>query len=426
MDIFDQIIIGYESVKATIRQINDILKDPDKYRNHGADVPHGLLLVGSPGTGKSTLAKCLMRSCGRQAIIFRRDAAEKEFMEELQRAFEEAAEKAPCVILLDDIHLYASSPYSSEWAGLQAAIDECKDKDVFVIATANSINCVAPSLLRPGRFDYILTLSDPSGKVAEKIIAHYLKGVELGKDVNILDIVKILDGQSCAALESALNIARINAVYDGSSKICRKHLIPALMQVVYQLRKSDKEFTPGELKSLAMHESAHAAVCEILFPGHVASVSLLAKDDETNGMTSYYQRFSSEKDLMNLAMVSLAGKAGVELYSGDMDMGADLDIQSARGLIRDWAAKLGGAGFSSIERPNDDISPELMHANETIIAAKLDELYGRTKSILHDNWDFVERICAELLKEETLLSSDILRIRESCRHSKKKYFEEME
>ena len=186
MDIFDQRIIGYDSVKATIRQINDILKAPEKYRAHGAELPHGLLLVGSPGTGKSTLSHCLMRSCGRQAIIFRRDAAEKEFMEELQRAFEEAAEKAPCVILLDDIHLYASSPYSSEWAGLQAAIDECKDQDVFVIATANRIDCVAQSLLRPGRFDYILTLSDPSGKTAERIIAHYLKGVELGKDVNIL------------------------------------------------------------------------------------------------------------------------------------------------------------------------------------------------------------------------------------------------
>ena len=88
MDIFDQRIIGYDSVKATIRQINDILKAPEKYRAHGAELPHGLLLVGSPGTGKSTLCHCLMRSCGRQAIIFRRDAAEKEFMEELQRAFE--------------------------------------------------------------------------------------------------------------------------------------------------------------------------------------------------------------------------------------------------------------------------------------------------------------------------------------------------
>ena len=224
-----------------------------------------------------------------------------------------------------------------------------------------------------------------------------------------------------------MNIARINAIYDGSAKICRKHLIPALMQVVYQLRKSDKEFTPEELKSLAIHETAHAAICEILFPGHVASVSLLAKDDETNGMTSYYQRgFSSEADLMNLAMVSLAGKAGVELYSGEMDMGADTDLQSARSLIRDWAVKLGGVGFSAIERPNDDISSSLMHANETIIAAKLDELYRRAKLLLHENWSFVERICDALLKEETLLSSDILRIRESCRHSKKKDFEEKE
>ena len=427
MDIFDQQIIGYDSVKTTIRQINDILKDPDKYRKHGADVPHGLLLVGSPGTGKSTLCRCLMKSCGRQTIIFRRDAAEKEFMEELQRAFQEATEKAPSVILLDDIHLYASSPYSSEWAGVQAAIDESGDKDVFVIATANSLGCVARSLLRPGRFDFIITMSDPKGKTAEKIIAHYLKGVELAKDVNILDVVKILDGQSCASLESALNIARINAIYDGASKIYRKHLIPALMQVVYQLRKSDKEFTPEEIKSLAMHEASHAAVCEILFPGHVASVSLLAKDDETNGMTSYYQRgFSTETDLMNLILVTLAGKAGVELYSGTMDMGADLDIQSGISLVRDWAAKLGGAGFSAVERPNDNISPDLMHANEVLVAAKLDELYGRAKSLLHDNWDFVDRICSELLKNETLLSSDILRIRESCKHPKRKYFEEIE
>ncbi len=215
MDKFDEKVIGYDSIKETLRQIADVLKRPEAYKEKGVSMPRGLLMESAPGLGKSLMASILMEESGRKSFVFRRINEGNTFLGEMKDIFDVAKEEAPSILLLEDLNLYveSNSPYAPEWACLQACIDETSDADILVIATTNDTRYMPQSLLRPGRFDYILNLNPPLGKTAENIVSYYLRDKNLAKDVQISDIVKAMPQVSCATLETVMNLAAINSVY---------------------------------------------------------------------------------------------------------------------------------------------------------------------------------------------------------------------
>lgn len=156
MDKFDEKVIGYDSIKETLRQIADVLKRPEAYKEKGVSMPRGLLMESAPGLGKSLMASILMEESGRKSFVFRRINEGNTFLGEMKDIFDVAKEEAPSILLLEDLNLYveSNSPYAPEWACLQACIDETSDADIFVIATTNDTRYMPQSLLRPGRFDY--------------------------------------------------------------------------------------------------------------------------------------------------------------------------------------------------------------------------------------------------------------------------------
>lgn len=174
MDKFDEKVIGYDSIKETLRQIADVLKRPEAYKEKGVSMPRGLLMESAPGLGKSLMASILMEESGRKSFVFRRINEGNTFLGEMKDIFDVAKEEAPSILLLEDLNLYveSNSPYAPEWACLQACIDETSDVDIFVIATTNDTRYMPQSLLRPGRFDYILNLNPPLGKTAEDIVSY--------------------------------------------------------------------------------------------------------------------------------------------------------------------------------------------------------------------------------------------------------------
>lgn len=194
MDKFDEKVIGYESTKEILRQILDILKRPEVYKRKGISIPRGLLMESDPGLGKSLLASILMEESERKPFVFRKTSQENSFLDELRAVFAMAKEDAPSILLLEDLNLYveSTSPYAPEWACLQACIDDAKDTDLFVIATTNDTRYMPPSLLRPGRFDYVIYLQPPIGENAENIVSYYLRDKDLAEDVLISDIVKAI------------------------------------------------------------------------------------------------------------------------------------------------------------------------------------------------------------------------------------------
>lgn len=332
MDKFDEKVIGYDSIKETLRQIADVLKRPEAYKEKGVFMPRGLLMESAPGLGKSLMASILMEESGRKSFVFRRINEGNTFLGEMKDIFDVAKEEAPSILLLEDLNLYveSNSPYAPEWACLQACIDETSDADIFVIATTNDTRYMPQSLLRPGRFDYILNLNPPLGKTAENIVSYYLRDKNLAKDVQISDIVKAMPQVSCATLETVMNLAAINSVYRDHAHVQKEDIIDALLKVVYNLRKADCEEDPQEHQMIAVHEAAHAVVGEVLHSGSIGIITIRGSHGAIGGMESGFAVYAkSEEEFQDEIIKTLAGKAGTALIYGIMDIRAAADIKKA-------------------------------------------------------------------------------------------------
>lgn len=417
MDKFDEKVIGYDSIKETLRQIADVLKRTEAYKEKGVSMPRGLLMESAPGLGKSLMASILMEESGRKSFVFRRINEGNTFLGEMKDIFDVAKEEAPSILLLEDLNLYveSNSPYAPEWACLQACIDETSDADIFVIATTNDTRYMPQSLLRPGRFDYILNLNPPLGKTAENIVSYYLRDKNLAKDVQISDIVKAMPQVSCATLETVMNLAAINSVYRDHAHVQKEDIIDALLKVVYNLRKADCEEDPQEHQMIAVHEAAHAVVGEVLHSGSIGIITIRGSHGAIGGMESGFAVYAkSEEEFQDEIIKTLAGKAGTALIYGIMDIRAAADIKKADQLLDIWLCHFAGGGFSGVEPGENRLSEPRLSYNEAIKSAKLEELYRRSYKILYDNRDFLLAVQKELLEHETLLNSDLAKIRESC------------
>ena len=417
MDKFDEKVIGYDSIKETLRQIADVLKRTEAYKEKGVSMPKGLLMESAPGLGKSLMASILMEESGRKSFVFRRINEGNTFLGEMKDIFDVAKEEAPSILLLEDLNLYveSNSPYAPEWACLQACIDETSDADIFVIATTNDTRYMPQSLLRPGRFDYILNLNPPLGKTAEDIVSYYLRDKNLAKDVQISDIVKAMPQVSCATLETVMNLAAINSVYRDHAHVQKEDIIDALLKVVYNLRKADCEEDPQEHQMIAVHEAAHAVVGEVLHSGSIGIITIRGSHGAIGGMESGFAVYAkSEEEFQDEIIKTLAGKAGTALIYGIMDIRAAADIKKADQLLDIWLCHFAGGGFSGVEPSENRLSEPRLSYNEAIKSAKLEELYRRAYKILYDNRDFLLAVQKELLEHETLLNSDLAKIRESC------------
>lgn len=417
MDKFDEKVIGYDSIKETLRQIADVLKRPEAYKEKGVSMPRGLLMESAPGLGKSLMASILMEESGRKSFVFRRINEGNTFLGEMKDIFDVAKEEAPSILLLEDLNLYveSNSPYAPEWACLQACIDETSDADIFVIATTNDTRYMPQSLLRPGRFDYILNLNPPLGKTAENIVSYYLRDKNLAKDVQISDIVKAMPQVSCATLETVMNLAAINSVYRDHAHVQKEDIIDALLKVVYNLRKADCEEDPQEHQMIAVHEAAHAVVGEVLHSGSIGIITIRGSHGAIGGMESGFAVYAkSEEEFQDEIIKTLAGKAGTALIYGIMDIRAAADIKKADQLLDIWLCHFAGGGFSGVEPSENRLSEPRLSYNEAIKSAKLEELYRRAYKILYDNRDFLLAVQKELLEHETLLNSDLAKIRKSC------------
>lgn len=284
-----------------------------------------------------------------------------------------------------------------------------------MIATTNDTRYMPPSLLRPGRFDYVIYLQPPIGENAENIVSYYLRDKDLAEDVLISDIVKAMPKVSCATLETVMNLAALNSVYQGHEHIQKEDITEALLQVVYKLQKTDKETDSTELQKIAVHEAAHAVVGEVLHPGSIGIVTVRGSRGVIGGMVNGCATYAqNEEEFLDEVTKTLAGRAGVSLIYGVMDIQASADIEQADKLMDIWQCHFAGGGFVGIESGDNRMSEQRLSYNEAIKSAKLEELYRRAYKILQNNKHFLIAVQHGLLEHETLLNSDLAKIRESC------------
>ncbi len=420
MSAFDK-IIGYQTIKEELLQICDMIHNREIYENLGAKQPQGILLYGDPGLGKSLMAKSFITESGLPAYIVRRDKGSDDFIGKITDTFEKAKKNAPAIVLLDDMDKFANEDDrhidAEEYVAVQAGIDEVKGCNVFVFATVNEIRKLPRSLIRSGRFDRKIEVNSPTDRDAEEIIKYYLAEKKVSDNVNMDDLVKMVSYGSCAELETILNEAAIGAAYARKEKIEMDDLVKSVLRMQYDAPDNFTKKSSDALKEIALHEAGHLVVSEILTPGSVGLASLrTAGRDSTGG---FIHRCMPVTRRAHHILISLAGKAAVELYySGVCASGCQSDIRKAADNIRDAISESGTGGFGMIDVANHrfpESSESFNSRNESVVHAELERYMFKAREILIKNRDFLERAAQMLSEKETLLYSDIRKLRESIK-----------
>lgn len=343
MNAFEK-IIGYEAIKKELAQISDVLANKEAYERLGVSSPRGLLLHGDPGVGKTLMASAVIKASGRKAFTCRKNSPNGDFVKKIKKTFKDAAEAAPSIVLLDDMDKFANGddrhPDAEEYVTVQSCIDEIKGKEVFVLATAHSLRALPRSLKRAGRFDRVIEANNPHGEDAVKIIEHYIKGKKFVGDMDAVTVARIMDGRSCAELETVINEAGFYAGFERSEEITMDHFMRACLHTIHDVPNEvlcessfDTDLSNGDdpRTRVVYHEAGHATIAEVLNPGSVTLISAYCRDGESGGFTSYYRSgFSGSAERQQSHILgSIGGMAALEQKFGIIDTGASGDLDQA-------------------------------------------------------------------------------------------------
>lgn len=429
MNAFDK-IIGYNSIKKELRQISDTLKNRDSYDRLGVKAPRGLLLYGEPGVGKSLMSSAVIEESGRKVFVCRKDKPNGDFVKEIKATFDKAIQNAPSIIYLDDMDKFANSDErhcnADEYVTVQSCIDEAKDKEIFVLATVNDIYCLPRSLYRAGRFDRLIEVKAPRGKDAEQIIAHYLKAKKFEDKIDVITIAHIMDGRSCAELETVINEAGLYAGYEGAEYITMEHFMKACLHTVFDVEfkneEEDDEFSytglsdPHSVYSqIVCHEAGHAVVSEVMCPGSVTLIcALRERKNGKSGFTACYNDNSKSSLYWDKSRIltSIGGMAAVEQKFGIQDYGSSRDLSQAFDYVRSMVVDNGMCGFQFYSRYR--LSPELQYRQEQVIATEVEKYYHKAKEILSLNAEFFEKVASALSQKGLLSACDLQQIKSEC------------
>ncbi len=423
MNAFDR-IIGYSRIRQELIKIADTMKNRDVYRELGVSTPRGLLLYGDPGLGKTLMAKCLIEASGRPAFTCRKTEPDGEFIKVIKDTFDRAVENAPAIVFLDDMDKFAndddSHRDSEEYVTVQSCIDDARDEEIFVLATANDTSKLPRSLVRAGRFDRRIEVEAPGEEDAEKIIAFYLSQKKLGGDLDTKVIAPLLSGRSCAALETVINEAGLIAGYQRTSRVTMEQILEACLRIVHHLPPVPEDRPVIDLKAgkpdalVCYHEAGHAVVEEVLNPGSVSLV--VARCDARRGFTNGKKGKDGDPlyDYQASIIGSLAGQAAVELKYNRFDMGAARDLDDAFNSVQNLVADLCYSGFGLYSYGRRANSPTLAASQEAAISAEVERYDRKAKEILSRNMDFLDAVAQGLAEKGVLVAADIRKIKETC------------
>lgn len=414
MNAFDK-IIGYDAIKSELEQICDMIKNKEIYETLGAKLPHGVLLYGDPGLGKSLMAKCFIAESGLPSFVIRRTKGGEKFVDEIIDTFEKAKAAAPAVVFLDDLDKFANEdrchPDTEEYVAVQAGIDDTADCGVFVIATVNDEDKLPESLIRAGRFDRSIEVKCPTEEDAERIVRHYLKDKKCAPDLDMNDLVKMISYSSCAELETILNEAAVYAGFERKTAIEMDDLVRAVLRMQYESPDdNDSSDETEKTMIIAMHEAGHLVVSEALCEGSVGLASIRPSGRNAHG--GFIHRCkrlpSNEADIL----VFLAGRAATELYYADAPACASTsDFRSAVCTIREDLRSGAARGFGLLNERHISDSENLTARLEAVEQAEMERYLQMARGILLKNRDFLEKCAKMLAEKQTLLYSDIAALR---------------
>lgn len=415
-------ICGYEDCKKELIYLADVMRNPEAYSKLGAKVPQNLLLDGDPGVGKTLMATCLINASGRPSFICRKTEGEKDFMEVINDTFRMAAENAPSIVLLDDMDKFAGRYQSeaSEFAAVQACLDDTRDKDVFVIATVNDGDGISASLIRPGRFDRRLIIGLPDPESAGLIIDRYfMTGDRMSSDMDREVLVQLTSGMTAAEIMTLANEAGVYAGYERADEICMRHIIRAFIESIGNVKGSGND--EEHARVTACHEAGHAVMSELLEPGSVALVFASDVSSDSNGFMSRgrSKRIISSGQYRIDTLTALAGRAATQVVYGKPDRGSESDIKEAFSAIETEVCGSCVTGLKYVKASPWKVESEMRRsARDTAVRKRMLEYYEEAMTILRRNREFLDRMTDELCRCGYLMQKDIAIVRREIHISK--------
>lgn len=406
-------IIGYDNIKSTLKTVIDMLNNTEKYKKLGCNIAHGLLLYGQPGTGKTSMAKEIINNVNRKVFIIRKTKSNGNFIDYMNSVFEEAKNNQPSIIVLDDLDKFSEDDDKSnkeEFVAIQSLIDEIKNEDIFVIATANNINVLPSSLKRAGRFDIKIEIANPKDEDAIKIFEYYLKSKKIDKNVNVKNISYILTDSSCAELEKVCNQAGIYAGYQNKDSIGMDDLLRASLELKYNTNIEDINVKDNYAINTAYHEAGHAIIGELLEPGSISFITITKSDSDTKGFTIFRKNEDYNEDIKfmkNRVMSLLAGKAATEIVFNTCDVGSNSDLRRVHNIVSKFVDDYCMLDFNSWIYYIDETSEKVKANKSDNINNIISQYYNEVKTMLINNRHKLDVLAKELKDKKILFKDEI-------------------
>lgn len=435
-------VAGEDEAKEVLTEIVDFLHNPQKYREIGASMPKGALLVGPPGTGKTLLAKAV---AGEANVPFF-SISGSEFVEmfvgmgaaKVRDLFKQANEKAPCIVFIDEIDTIGKKRDNGGMGGndereqtLNQLLTEMDgfdgSKGVVILAATNRPDSLDPALLRPGRFDRRVPVELPDLAGREAILKVHAKKVKLGDDIDFNAIARAASGASGAELANMVNEAALRAVREGRSFVTQADLEESIEVVIAGYQKKNKVLSNKEKLIVAYHEIGHALVAAL--QNHSAPVTKITIIPRTSGALGYTMQVDegehnlmSKEEIENKIATFTGGRAAEELIFGSITTGASNDIEQATKLARAMITRYGMSeefGMVALETVSNqylggDASLACSQDTAKEIDKKVIEMvkiqYEKAKQLLTENKDKLHELAKYLYEKETITGEEFMKI----------------
>ena len=435
-------VAGQDEAKESLEEIIDFLHNPGRYTAIGAKLPKGALLVGSPGTGKTLLAKAVAGEAGVPFFSISGSGFVEMFVgvgaSRVRDLFKEAAKVAPCIIFIDEIDAIGKTRDSRFGGGndereqtlnqLLAEMDGFDPgKGIIVLAATNRPEVLDKALLRPGRFDRRITVDRPNlaGRLATLQV--HTRSIRLAEDVDLEKIAQATAGCVGADLANLVNEAALRAVRKGRKAVNQNDLLVSFELVIAGSEKKGTVITEEEKRIIAYHEVGHALVAAK--QKHAQPVSKITIVPHTQGALGYTLHLPEEEkflmsreDILAEIRTLLAGRSSEEIVCNTMTSGAANDIERATELARNLVARFGMCdefdmmALGTVQSQYLDGGYSMTCAQETYAAADRETIkiirqcHKEAQEILTENRELLDKIAAYLLKKETITGQEMMAI----------------